>query len=245
MTRKTLPTIFAIFIPLALLALAACTGSQPSATTQAADQPAAQGQAQGQPGFDPSQMTVEMKLAVGTLQLENTDLAVTADEAGQLLPLWKAVKSLSASDTAAQEEIQALYQQIQDSMTAEQVKHIQDMQMTNSDLQSLREKLGIQDFPGGGRGDLQDLDQDQIATRVAQFQAQNPGGGLPGGGGGGFQGGPPPDGGGFPGGAGGGFPGQGSTSSTPSAGQSNRRALGMNSMFIDPLIELLEERAGS
>jgi hypothetical protein len=45
---------------------------------------------------------------MGTLQLEGTEFAVTVQQSSELLILWKAYRSLIESDTAAQEELQAL-----------------------------------------------------------------------------------------------------------------------------------------
>lgn len=228
--------------------LAACSGTQQSTSTQST-------QAAG--GFDPSNMTFEQKLAIGTLKLEGTDLAVTTDEAKTLLPLWKAVKSLSSSDTTAPEELTALYKHIEDSMTKEQVQAIQDMKLTQDNMNTLMQDLGIQFGGPGMNPDMANLSDNERATRIAEIQSQNPGlstnsgpgnqqEGGPGGNPpqGGFvmrnkSGGTPPD---------GNFPGQGGpmmqgtqiANGTPTG---VRRA-GMDMMFVDPLINLLTERAG-
>ena|GEM_PF-1026551 len=201
--------------------------------------------------FNPSQMSLEQKLAIGTLKLESTDLAVTAKEANDLLPLWKAVKSLSASDTAAPAEIQALYKQIEGVMTSEQTQAIQKMTWTQDDMQALMTQYGVQ-FGNGQGQSSQTLTADQQATRTAlQMSSRirnSGGGGFPGGGGppaGGPGGGPPAGGGGGFDGGPGGFGGEGtSTTGTPQPGQDNRSGgMGMNSMFVDPLIKLLQTRA--
>ncbi len=193
----------------------------------------------GGANFNPSQMSLEQKLAIGTLKLEGTDLAVTAKEANDLLPLWKAVKSLSASDTTAPAEIQALYKQIEGVMTSEQTQAIQKMTWTQDDMQALMTQYGVQFGQGQSS---KTLTADQQATRTAlqmSSRSRNSGGGAGGGPGGG-----PPAGGVFPGGPGG-FGDQGmSTTGTPQPGQANRSGgMGMNSMFVDPLIKLLQTRA--
>jgi hypothetical protein len=239
MMRKV---VIPFFLAFTMITVAACASLQLPGSSQ---NPA---QAARTPGaFDPRQMTVEMKLAVGTFKLEKTDLAVTPAEAKELLPLWKAVKSLSASDTASPEEIQALYNQIKETMTPEQVQSIEKMDLSQEDFGALMKDLGIA-FPQGGPGGAsQNLTDDQRATRVAQFQAQNPGGRRNGQGGGGFSG--PGGGQGFDAPPGGGaFPGQGNGNGTvrqtPVAGQRTaRRGLGMNTIFVDPLIKMLETRA--
>ena len=48
-------------------------------------------------------LSVPMQLVLGTLMLEDTELSVDSNQAAQLLPLWKAARSLGSSDTAARE----------------------------------------------------------------------------------------------------------------------------------------------
>lgn len=231
MKKRTLLSLLLIGM---MLALAACSGS---------NQPTAQA-ASSAGETDPANMPVETKLAIGTLKLEGTELAVSAEEARELLPLWKAVKSLSTSDTISSDEIQALYQQIQETMSAEQTQAIEKMKLTTDDLNTLMKDLGIE--ARGGINGPQDLSETERATRVAQFQARNQAGGGDGGPGGGPAGGPggepgmmmPPDG-------GAGFQGGGFQQTPGAGGMTTRRSPGMNSLFIDPLIQLLEERANS
>src|SRR5512143_1412777 len=67
------------------------------------------------------------RLILGTFKLEGTDHAVTAGQAAQLLPLWQVYRELSSSDTAAQAEVEALVEQIQETMTSSQLKAIYAM----------------------------------------------------------------------------------------------------------------------
>jgi len=221
-----------------LLLLAACSSlslgsaSAGQVTQQTGQDPEQSGQNREQP--------LSSNLAMGTLALEGTDQAVTALQAKDLLPLWKAVKSLSSSETASTDEISALYTQIEETMTAEQVSTIKTKNLTQEELAALMEKLGIE-MPQNPMGSLTD---DERATRVAQRQQQGggalpvgPGGGMPGGG-------MPPDGGGPGGGGAGGFAGgQSGAQITPQPGMANRARGGANLMFVDPLIKLLETRA--
>lgn len=223
------------------LSVLGCSGTAQTTATVAA--------AQDTGATNSPQMTIENKLAAGTLKLEGTDQAVTADEAKALLPLWKAVKSLNSSDTASQDEIQALYDQIKETMTAGQIAAIEAMSLTREDLSALMTDLGIENNFGGG---MQNADPSARATQIAQFQANNPGATMPGGGmafpGGDAGGGMVPPGG--DGAAMGGFGNRradsGTVQGTPQAGQTGaRRGMGgMGQVFIDPLITMLEERAG-
>lgn len=67
------------------------------------------------------------QLVVGTIRLGNGDLAVDAAQAAELLPLWKAYRGLSASDSSSSLELEALVEQIQETMTTEQIEAIAQM----------------------------------------------------------------------------------------------------------------------
>lgn len=187
-------------------------------------------------GFDPAnaQMPLSSQLLVGSLKLDGTDQQITAEQAATLLPLWKLLKTLSASDTAAQQEVDALAKQISDAMTQEQLDAIAAMALTLQDMFTLMEDLGIESaFQGDGSG-----------QRPEGFQP--PEGFVPGQGGG--QGGGP--GGGFSGGPGGGG-GQNLTPEQIATAQAMRAERGggfaggarLNSALLEALIEYLEKLA--
>ncbi|NPV57394.1 MAG: hypothetical protein HPY76_12085 [Anaerolineae bacterium] len=183
------------------------------------------------------EVTLETKLAIGILTLEDGDQAISSEQAKTLLPLWQAVRALSSSNTASQVEIDALYAQIEEVLTKEQIATIEAFELNQDSMAAITEKYGIQAGFGQGRL-LEGMDEDQMATRQAQMQA---GGGLPPGGFVGegviIEGGA----GALPGGGGNGF---GRISQTPGITTgSNRMAFGFNLVFIDPLIEMLEEKA--
>ncbi len=126
-------------------------------------------------------LSVQGQLALGTIQLADTDLSVDQAQAETLLPYWQALNSLVQSGTAADAETNAVIKQIQNNMTAEQINAIAALQLTQESMSELVEPGQAR---GGGSADG--------AGRSA--------GGLPGerpGGGGGFPGGGP--GGGDPG----------------------------------------------
>jgi hypothetical protein len=87
---------------------------------------------------------------LGTFKLDQTDTPIDAQEAEELLPLWKALRSLSQNDTTAAEELQALITQIQSTMTPEQVNAIQKMNLSMQDVQSISQELGLGLGAGGG-----------------------------------------------------------------------------------------------
>ena len=96
-------------------------------------------------------LPIDTQLIVGTINLEETELAVDAEMAEELLPLWKMYKSLVESDITVQEEITALINQIQDTMTSEQIEAIVSMELTKEDMATLNQEMswGGQSRPEG------------------------------------------------------------------------------------------------
>lgn len=175
-------------------------------------------------------LPLPMQLSIGILKLQGTENEVDAETAKQLLTLWKAVKSLSSSDTASAIEIEALYKQIQRTMTKEQIEAISDMKLSTENLMQISQELGL--ALGGGLG-MGTMSEEKKATMEA---AQASGGGMMGGPGG-------MPGGGMPGGGmlGGAPPGQNSSSS----GNSQNRAFQssqIDSTLVDAVIKYLESK---
>jgi hypothetical protein len=120
-----------------ILGLAACGSSQADTTAGAG------GAAQATPGgfFGGADMPLSMKLPAGTLLLEDTDLAVTPEQAKELLPLWQMLRALQESSTSSQVEVEAVLDQIQGAMTPEQLAAIEEM--NQEDMRALIEELGM------------------------------------------------------------------------------------------------------
>lgn len=185
------------------------------------------------------ELPLSARLGFGTLMLEYSDNAVTPSQAAELLPLWKAAGSLSQSEMTAEAEIEAVYNQIQETMTAKQMAAISEMQMNGEEMAQLMEDLGLS-FGGAGFGNLNP--ELQATAQAARESGEGfPGGGFPGGG--------------VPVGLGPGGPGGGQAiggnltpeqQATLEARREDRGAAGsrFGLIFVDPLIELLEERAG-
>lgn len=74
------------------------------------------------------------QIAVGTLKLAGTQQDVTTDQAKDLLVMWKVYEEISQSSTSAQEEVDALADQIQETMTTAQMQAITDMNLTQQDV---------------------------------------------------------------------------------------------------------------
>lgn len=116
-------TLF-ILLLLVLFVLTACTSANQSAAVTLTENYA-------------NSISVEQQLIVGTFKLEGTDLAIDSQTASQLLPLWSLLKELKSSGSAADQEISAVEEQIQGTMTAEQVKAIRDMKLTQADIAAI------------------------------------------------------------------------------------------------------------
>ncbi len=188
-------SLMTLLVFLSILALAACGGStaQSSRSTGSAAAGAAQSATVAQPVGATTlsenyadALPVASQVILGSLKLDAGDaagtaqaLAIDADEAGKLLPLWQAYQSLSASDNTAAAELEALVNQIAGTMRPEQVQAIAAMQLTADDVGEVMRALGPGSFGGGSEG------RDNAAM---------------GGAAGGFAGPPPGE---FPGGAGG------------------------------------------
>ena len=228
-------------IPLVMsLALAACSSGTASTTagTDAAVTASADGAALMQGEF--STVAEDM---LGIFKLEGTDLAVDSAQAATLLPLWQAYRSLLSSDAAASVELEAVKTQIDEALTAEQKDAIAAMNLTAQDLFTMAEELGVMD-----RAASTDR-TDSSSDRPFVMSGEGPGGA----GGGGA----PPFAGGMPSGGGGrmvmpeggiseGLDPSMMMGGTPQPGQApaGRQGDRFSLALLDPLIELLKERAG-
>lgn len=126
-----------------VLTLTACSGTNTGNRSNFQGGANQQGSATQQGGANQQGLSLPEKLAVGTLKLEGTSTAVTAKEAADLLPMWQVYSSLITSDTAAQEEKDALIQQIQGTMTSDQIKAIDSLNLTQRDVFTSMQQLGI------------------------------------------------------------------------------------------------------
>lgn len=83
------------------------------------------------------------QLAIGTLMLEDTDQAVTQEQATKLLPLWQMLQSLYGSNSVAQEEVDAVVKQLRQAMTDVQLETIRATGSEPQDMAQVMESLGI------------------------------------------------------------------------------------------------------
>ena len=222
--KKTTITSLIILI----LALTACSGAANSASPASSPQ---NGSAAGD-------LPAATQIALGTLKLEGSDQAVTAEQATELLPLWQTLEVLYTSDTAAQQEIEALTTQIQETMSPEQTGAITAMNLTRQDMVTVMREQGI----AQGNGSQNNSTQSGNTARNNNSGGFGPGGGF----------GPPPDG-GFQGGREFGGGGSSLTPEQIATAQALRSqgggGFGNSSRIPTPLIQaiiqLLQQKAGS
>jgi len=186
-------------------------------------------------------LPVSTQLLIGTFKLDGTDLAVTPEQASELIPLWQVLQSLSSSDSTAQAEMDALVDQIQETMTPEQVQAIKEMNLTPQDMFATLQEQGVagqdgQNFirPGSENGEGGELPAPPAGEGGQSFVGPGDAGG-PGGGGG-------------PGG----FGGQELSPDQIATAQALREENGGGLQFIsapvpliEALIQFLQEKAGS
>jgi hypothetical protein len=186
------------------------------------------------------------QLAIGTMLLEDSELAILPEQAAQLLPLWQVYQNLINSDTAAQVEIDAIEKQIEDSMLPEQIEAINGMEISDKSLSELFENMGLEFGLGGRMGAQGTPGAGMSGTPFPGFEpGEMPEGAMPGGGqrnsGGGER---------FGGGMGGGMAPEGmpdmqgqmdpSLQTTREAQMASRQNSGLNPMLLNALIEFLE-----
>lgn len=168
---------FLLLMIVALFSLSAC-GSTPNEDIQSQEISEEEEQTQG---FN-SDLNL---LTLGTLKLEETDMAVSVEQSQSLLPYWKLLETLLNSGTAAQEEIDAVVLAINTEMTEAQLSFIGAIDLETTNIRDQMSELGIE-FARGGSGTLTDG-----SVPEGGFGG---GGGIPGQGGGPGSGGVLPDG---------------------------------------------------
>ena len=177
-------------------------------------------------------LSTEAQLLLGSFQLEGTVLAITPEQAAELLPLWQVYNDLVTSDTAAQAEIDALVAQIHETMTEHQLLAIAEMQFTGEDILTVMQENGIS---------MGASDQSAGTTSGSESSGGMPGGEPPMGGemgGGDMSASASPE---------MGAPATGSDQSVGQvSGQASAASAGqIPSVMIEALIQLLETRAAS
>lgn len=225
MAKKNLFLLFALILMVSLTACSAIQLPWGSASTHTA-------QTNSLANF--ASQPVKNKLAVGLLKLEGGDLAITSTQAKELLPLWKAVKSLSTDSNTTSGEMAALYVQIEGLLTNNQLQAIEKLDLSASGLTALEQKYAAQTAASSSAST-------STASQTTQSSQKQGGAGGPGGD---IQGVSDPNPGGILG------DGQvaaqstasnsSSTSTSSKVSQSN-----LNLLLADPVISLLKARISS
>jgi hypothetical protein len=185
-------------------------------------------------------LTPEAKLALGTIRLDGTAQAIDPDHAAQLLPLWQLLAQLNGSTSAAPQEITAVVDQIRATMSAEQVKAIDGMQLTSNDvIAAFQQERQASGTGGNGNGFAGRSSSDPAPSSSGSRRNQGgqnfffAGGGPPGGFGGGF-------------GNNGGTRTNGAQSQNGSSGNSSQTAQSFSNattaILVNQVIQLLENR---
>jgi hypothetical protein len=117
--------------------------------------------------------SVRNQLLLGTLALDGTGLAITAEQAAQLLPLWQALRGTSKTGGSSQQEINALLSQIEGVMSAEQLAAIKEMKLNTTSVQEWAKANGVTLGSNGGQSGM-GLSPEARATRQAQ-EGRTPG----------------------------------------------------------------------
>lgn len=240
MNKNTVPVIFAMLLTLSLSACGSNVDTDNGADTagQLSDT-VADTAPTAQPADTTTDITEDALINDGEMGginnwmrgiffIENTELAIDADTAAEMLPLWKAYRALIGSDTTAQAEIEALTAQIGAAFSSEQLEFFTEMDTSNADLTAMMEELGIEMDTARMMGNRADMPEGVVPPDDSQSgQGGGPGSGT---------------------GTGGG-PGSGGTNVDPevlATRQAERESPGLSnpltSMLLDPLIELLESK---
>ncbi len=156
-----------IFLPLAFLfalLLASCSGTAAPAPTGGDTYVS-----QNLPTDYEGALAVRNQLALGTLELNQTELAISAEQAQTLLPLWQALRSTQQAGGTAQAEVSALLTQIESAMTPEQLQSIVAMKLLQTDMQEWATANGITLGSGGGTpGQGSGMSAEARATKQAE-----------------------------------------------------------------------------
>jgi hypothetical protein len=114
-------------------------------------------------------------------------MAITPEQAEELLPLWTLFKTLNESDTTADAEFDAVMNSIPDAMTADQMDYIETLQLGGDTMRQLMEELGVGFGLRGGEGEDGEAPPVGFPSGFDGVPGQGAGGGQGFGPGGGFE----------------------------------------------------------
>jgi hypothetical protein len=160
MKKKIIITILALLTFISVLAACSKTSSTASSTA----------------------LSEVENLMVGIIKLDGTAQVITSDQVAILLPLWQAYQALMNSTTSSQTEKDALIKQISSSLTSDQLKAIDALNLTESDVQTLFANTGFNPTYEGTR--VASTPSSALQSAASGASSGGPGGGVgaPGGG---------------------------------------------------------------
>jgi hypothetical protein len=93
------------------------------------------------------------QLLTGTFMLADTNLSLTGEQKTQLVTLWTSLKD-ATQNSATQEQIDAILQQIEQAMTPEQLQAIANFKITRQSMMTVLQDKGVTmgGPQGGGNG---------------------------------------------------------------------------------------------
>jgi hypothetical protein len=147
---------------LAMMVLAGCTpqnGQAPDSTST--EVPAAPATEAAAPASSSGEQTsadgnAAMQVLLGLFKLDDTDLAIRADQADQMLPLLTAWKNSMTNGNALPESFEDLATQVKVILTDDQLAAIDDMECSPDEMQAMLESIGVSiGGPGMGNGNGQ------------------------------------------------------------------------------------------
>ena len=162
-----------LILAIAVTVLVGCGGEEDTSAPADADDSETYASAVLDTSY-PDALNVSSQLALGTIQLEEAEDGVTPAQATALLPFWQALQG----GVTAQAEVDAVLAQIEGTMTSEQLAAITAMRLTQDDLRGWAQSQGLSVSPGGGAGRMgggQEISPEERATR----QAERGGGEMP------------------------------------------------------------------
>jgi len=140
----------------AMVVLGGCRTAEPTVSATGGDVEAA-----------PVRVSDMDLLALGILELEESDDAVTPEQASEMLPLWK---MLASGGLRGDTESASVMKQIEKTLTASQSTTIGTMDLTSEDQQVWMEEQGIEHPEGGGFAQAGDMTDEERAALREKFQ---------------------------------------------------------------------------
>ncbi len=115
------------------------------------------------------------RLVLGIFALEDTEHAVTPEQAAELLPLWQMIQSGSLQSAA---ETDAVLRQIAGQLTEAQLTAIDALELTMGDLRTWMQAQGIEvPEPAAGQSlpeGIQNMSEEERAQMREKFQNTSP-----------------------------------------------------------------------